>query len=353
MARLFISAVGKSSGKTTLTIGLAAAFARRGLDVRCFKKGPDYIDPMWHAAASGRACFNLDFNAQTRDEILATFGRGAAGGDISLIEGNKGLHDGVDEEGADSSAALAKLLRAPVLLVIDAEGMARGVAPLALGYSAFDRDVTIAGIALNKVGTPRQEGKLRRALERYTDLPVLGAIARDEALDLEERHLGLATPAETAHRDARIDAMAEVVLHNLDLDRVLAIAREAPALAEPAACAPAPVARDVTVAIARDAAFGFYYVDDLEALERAGARLVFFDALRDARLPPADALFVGGGFPETHAEALSANAALRRDVAAALAGGMPAYAECGGLMYLARSIEWRGRRHPMVGAVPA
>jgi cobyrinic acid a,c-diamide synthase len=193
MAHLLISAAHKSSGKTMVSIGLAAALGARGLCVQAFKKGPDYIDPMWLARASGRPCYNLDFNTQSDAEIGALFARHARRADLALIEGNKGLHDGVDTEGRDSTAALAKLLGAPVVLVIDAAGVTRGVAPLVLGYQAFDREVAIRGVLLNRVGSARQESKLRQALERYTDVPVLGAIGRNEALVVRERHLGLTT----------------------------------------------------------------------------------------------------------------------------------------------------------------
>ena len=182
MARFFLSAAHKSSGKTTIAIGLAAALAADGATVQTFKKGPDYIDPMWLKRASGRPCYNLDFNTQTPAGILATFARNARGADIALIEGAKGLHDGVDVEGSDSSAALAKLLAAPIVLVVDASGMARGVAPLVQGYAAFDPEARIAGVILNKVGSERQTAKLRSALERYTDIPVLGAVGRDEGV---------------------------------------------------------------------------------------------------------------------------------------------------------------------------
>ena len=198
MAQFLISAAHKSSGKTMVSIGLAAAFGARGLRVQPFKKGPDYIDPMWLARASGRPCYNLDFNTQTEAEIRALFARHAGRADLALIEGNKGLHDGVDLEGRDSTAALAKLLGAPVVLVIDATGITRGVAPLVLGYQVFDRGVAIGGVILNRVASARQEGKLRQAIERYTDVPVIGAIGRDPDLVVKERHLGLTTPDEMA-----------------------------------------------------------------------------------------------------------------------------------------------------------
>ena len=352
MGRLFISATHKSSGKTTISAGLAGALAARGLSVQTFKKGPDYIDPLWLARASGRACYNLDFNTQTETEIVATFRNRSRGADISLVEGNKGLHDGVDVAGADCSAALARLLRTPVVLVVDTMGMARGIAPLILGYTAFDQSVGIAGIILNRVGGARQESKLRQALERYTDVPVLGAIGRDDGLSVPERHLGLTTPAEDAGRDEKLAHMRDVVARNVDLDRLIAIATAAGSPAGPAVVE-AAVERDIRIAVARDAAFGFYYADDFGALERAGAELVFVDLVRDERLPAVDALFIGGGFPETQAAALSANCAMRAQVRAAIDGGLPTYAECGGLMYLTRSIAFRGHSHEMVGVVPA
>ncbi len=353
MTRLFVSAAAKSSGKTTITLGLAAALHARGLKVQTFKKGPDYIDPMWLARASGRASYNLDFNTQSLDEIRALYARAYGDAEIALIEGNKGLHDGVDPLGGDSSAALAKLLRAPVVLIIDAHGMARGIAPLLLGYRNFDRDVEFAGIILNKVGGERQEGKLRQAIENYTDLKVLGALGRDNGLNIDERHLGLTTPSETGECDEVIAHAREAVFQGVDLDALLAAAAGEDRRPSPALRAlPAP---DVTLAVARDAAFGFYYADDLEALQEAGARLIFFDALRDAALPACDGLFIGGGFPETQSAALAANRPMRESIRAAIEAGLPTYAECGGLMYLTRSIAFGGlgAAQEMVGVIPA
>ncbi|MHB8884963.1 MAG: cobyrinate a,c-diamide synthase [Methylovirgula sp.] len=352
MGRLFLSAIHKSSGKTTVSLGLAAALTARGLAVQTFKKGPDYIDPMWLERASGRPCYNLDFNTQSEAEITATFRRGAQGKDVALIEGNKGLHDGMDPKGGDSSAALAKLLGAPVVLVVDVIGMMRGIAPLVLGYAAFDPGVRLGGVILNKIGLPRQESKLRQALEDYTDIPVLGAIGRDEDLSVNERHLGLTPPNETADLREIIKRIGDVVARGVDLDRLIEIAASAGHADAPEPSKPVGVA-DLRIAVARDAAFGFYYADDFLALERAGAQLIFFDAVTDEKLPAADALFIGGGFPETQAAALAANTSLRGQVREAIAGGLPTYAECGGLMYLTRSIHWRGETHEMVGAIPA
>jgi len=352
-AHFYIAAAHKSSGKTSVSIGLTAALANRGLAVQPFKKGPDYIDPLWLGRAAGRACYNLDFFTMSHAEILATYGSGAAAADISLIEGNKGLYDGLDVEGADSNAALAKLLSVPVVLVIDTSGMTRGVAALIGGYLDFDLDVDIRGVILNKVGGTRHEGKLRAALERYTDTKVLGAIGRDRALEIPERHLGLVPANESDRADATIARLADAVSAGVDVEHLIEIAGAADLPSETQATAtPAKPDPDVRIAIARDAAFGFYYQDDLEAFADAGAELIPFDALSDSRLPEADGLFIGGGFPETHLAALTANQSLLTDIRQALSGGMPAYAECGGLMYLARSIEWQGVKHNMVGAVP-
>jgi len=356
--RLLISAAHKSSGKTTFSTGLAAALTGRGLTVQTYKKGPDYIDPLWLARASRRPCYNLDFNTQDPAEIEATIAAHAAGVDLELIEGNKGLHDGVDLEGRDSTAALAKLIGAPVVLVLDAFGMTRGIAPLVMGYQVFDREVDIRGIVLNRVATARQEEKLRQALERYTDLKVLGVIGRSADLTVAERHLGLTTPQETDDAERVVAHLGETVAADVDLDALLDLAAtpahghrpsHVPSVVTTAATAEEPV----TIGVVRDEAFCFYYQDDLEALEAAGARLEYFSALSTPRLPAVDGLFIGGGFPESHIGALAANGSLRADIARAAAEGLPIYAECGGLMYLSRTITWKGESGEMVGVVPA
>jgi cobyrinic acid a,c-diamide synthase len=351
-ARLLISAAHKSSGKTTVTLGLCAALPLRGVRVQPFKKGPDYIDPMWLGMAAGRACHNLDYYTMSPGEIRSTFARHAQGMGLGLIEGNKGLYDGLDLEGSNSNAALAKLLGAPVVLVIDARGMTRGIAPLILGYQAFDPQVRIAGVILNKLGGRRHEQKLRAVIEHYTDVPVLGAISADPALEIVERHLGLIPSQESEAAGARIAAIGGAIAAQVDIERLLEIARSAPALDALVPPADIPAAADVRIGIARDAAFNFYYPGDLDALRAAGAQLVEIDTLRDPHLPLVDGLFIGGGFPETQMAALEANASLRGEIRCAIEAGLPVYAECGGLMYLARSLSWRGRTHAMVGAIP-
>ncbi|MBT3361597.1 MAG: cobyrinate a,c-diamide synthase, partial [Rhodospirillales bacterium] len=353
MAHFLVSATHKSSGKTTVSLGICAALTRLGHSVQPFKKGPDFIDPMWLSAASRRTCRNLDFNTQPDDEICGEFAHHHADARVSLIEGNNGLFDGTDVEGRNSNAAMAKLLGAPVLLVVNCAGMARSVAPLLMGYEAFDPDLRIGGVILNNVAGERHEGKLRAAVERYSDIPVLGTVRRDHSLRIAERHLGLVPTEEWGKAQTQIDAAADAIAGQLDLDALLAMADTAnPVTATPSA-APAPRPTDVRIGVARDSAFAFYYPGDLEAMNAAGAELVYFNAMRDTALPDVDGLFIGGGFPETHIAALEANPSLRADIRKAIENGLPTYAECGGLMYLARQIEWQGSRGKMVGAIAA
>ncbi|MDA8095173.1 MAG: hydrogenobyrinic acid a,c-diamide synthase (glutamine-hydrolyzing) [Betaproteobacteria bacterium] len=352
-ARLLISAAHKSSGKTTLSIGLCAALSKAGHAVQPFKKGPDYIDPMWLSKASKRSCFNLDFYLMPPAEIVALFARHAEGADLCLIEGNKGLYDGLDLKGSNSNAALARLLDAPVVLVIDARGTIRGVAPLLLGYQAFDPEIRIGGVILNRVGGARHEQKLRAVIEHYTDIPVLGAVHENARLAIEERHLGLMPSGEAEAAAATIEEIGRIVASQVDLDRLVDVAREAaPMATAPGASRARASAARLRIGILQDRAFGFYYADDLERLADGGADLVPIDALHDAELPPIDGLICGGGFPEVFIGELEANAGLRSALKRAIEGGLPVYAECGGLMYLSRSISWRGTRGEMVGVIP-
>ena len=352
--RFMVSATHRSSGKSTISMGLCAALVARGLAVQPYKKGPDFIDPMWLTAASGRRCRNLDPWLCDAGEIVAAFHRHAAGADVALVEGNTGLHDGLALDGSDSNAALARMLGLPVVLVIDVRGMTRGVAPLLLGQQAFDPAVRIAGVVLNNVGGSRHEAKLRRALEAYTDVPVLGAVQQDAGLVIDEGHLGLVPANEAGGVAAIVADIARSIARQVDLDALLeAVAPGAPFAAPPdPGQRPAPPAGDIRIGIADDRAFGFYYADDLDALRAAGATLPRFDTLNDSDLPRVDALFIGGGFPERHARELEANAVLRARIRGAIDAGMPVYAECGGLMYLARSLGQDGHRYRMVGALP-
>ena len=353
MSRLLISAAHKSSGKTTVSLGLCAALAQRGLQVQPFKKGPDYIDPMWLSLAAGRACHNLDFYCMSHEEIINSIGHYSTDADISLIEGNKGLYDGLDLDGSNSNAALATLTQTPVILVLDARGMTRGIAPLILGYQAFDPAVHIAGVILNQLGGSRHEAKLRSVIEHYTDVPVIGGVHRNKSMEIVERHLGLIPSNEDTNAINKIREISNLISHQVDLDILLATAA-ADTLSFTARQPGTPSDNTaVKIGIARDAAFGFYYPDDLEALTRAGAELVPFNTLTDTRLPDIDGLFIGGGFPESHMQALAANTLLKTAIRKAIEGGLPAYAECGGLMYLTRRLSRDDQHAEMVGIIPA
>ena len=352
MPRVFISAAHKSSGKTTVTLGLCAALHARGHAVQPFKKGPDYIDPMWLGLAADRPCYNLDFHMMQRPEIAQCFGTRAADARISLIEGNKGLYDGLDLDGSNSNAALAKLLGVPVVLVIDARGMTRGVAPLILGYQAFDPEINIAGVILNNLGGSRHESKLRAVIEHYTQVEVIGAVQHNASLQITERHLGLVPANEQPAARQKMQQVGERIAEQVSVDRLLAIADSAPALAWGHQVAVQAASGPLRIAIARDQAFGFYYSEDLDTLRASGIELVSVDTMNDKSLPDVDGLIIGGGFPEVFMEQLEANRGLRRDIHTQIERGLPTYAECGGLMYLAKSIHWKNQTRQMVGSVP-
>jgi len=357
MSYLYLSAAHKSSGKTTLTLGLCRALHDRGMKVQAYKKGPDYIDPIWHRLASRQPSYNLDFHMMDQDEILGLFMRHDSPADISLIEGNKGLYDGMDTEGSNSNAALAKLLGAPVVLVLDCVGMTRGIAPLVLGYQAFDPEINIAGVILNKVGGPRHEEKLRAVIERYTDVKVIGAMRMDAEISIVERHLGLMPANESDQAEVRIDAIANRVRAQVDLDALIEIARLAcpPKTASAVSTslsANTANAASLKLAYANDQAFGFYYQEDIDTLRDAGVQIIPFNTLTDPALPDVDGLIIGGGFPEVFVDQLAVNSNLRADIRRAVNAGLPVYAECGGLMYLSRSLRWNDVYGDMVGVIP-
>ena len=354
MPRLYISAAHKSSGKTTLSIGLCAAYAQQGLKVQPYKKGPDYIDPLWLTQASQRCACNLDFNTMSHDEILRVFQQRREGADITIIEGNKGLHDGMSMDGADSNAGMAKLLKSPVVLVLDTRGVSRGVAPLLLGYQQFDPDVNIAGVIFNMAGGARHAAKLRSVAETYTDIPVLGVVNRHKDLELTERHLGLMPSNENQQSANIIKAIASQVSDQVDLEACLSVAKQSGELPNYSPLEiPDMPNTTVRIGICEDRAFSFYYLSDLHALQLAGAELVSINTLEDSELPNIDGLFIGGGFPETHMQALSQNKSIRESIRQSIEAGLPAYAECGGLMYLSKRLNWDGQSAEMVGVIPS
>lgn len=357
MPHLLISAAHKSSGKTTLTVGICAALVARGITVQPFKKGPDYIDSLWLTAAANRPCYNLDFYTMTPSEIRDTMVQTSYGTDISIIEGNKGLYDGMDVRGSNSNAALARLSGAPVVLVLDTQGMTRGVAPLILGYQTFDKNIYIAGVILNQVGGERHESKLREAIEYHTNVPIIGAVRRNSHLAIAERHLGLIPSNEIHQSQTKIHTIAKLIASQVNLDELCNIAQGAKQTfsssrnAKPS-LPKSPPTPDLKIGIIRDAVFGFYYQDDLQALQTAGAELVFIDALHDLRLPTIDGLFIGGGFPEEKMQDLSNNHNFKQNLHDAIERFLPVYAECGGLMYLSRQLTWQTKTCKMVGVLP-
>jgi cobyrinic acid a,c-diamide synthase len=358
-ARLVIAGVASNVGKTTLTVGLLAALKRRGLDVRPFKAGPDYIDPTYHACAAGVPSRNLDTWLLPAEALRASFARATTGSDLALIEGVMGLYDGAEYlSDAGSTAALAKMLDAPVALVLDVRAQARSAAAVALGFQRFDPDLHLVGFLLNRVGSPGHAAGVRAAIEAETGLPVFGAVPGAEGITIPDRHLGLLPANERSDaselRDL-VDNLAEIVAESCDLDALVACARAAPPLASVSVRRPVPQPGALPViAIARDRAFSFYYEDNLDLLHDAGAEIAFFSPLVDRELPPhTAALYLGGGFPEVYAADLAANAPMRALLRAVLADGMPCYAECGGLMYLTESLVDHERvQHPMVGVIP-
>lgn len=365
--RLVIGAPQGRSGKTTVSLGLCAALAGRGLLVQPFKKGPDYIDPSWLSEAAGRTCRTLDpFFLEEGVRVRQAFARGALGADLCLIEGNHGLYDSLEEDGSGSTAAVARALGAPILLVVNASRASRSIAALVQGYQNFEPDTPIAGVVLNNVagvkrGASRHEEKLRRAVEYHCGVPVVGAMPRDERLTIPDRHLGLIPRGEDDGLLAAVQACRTAVERYLDLDLALDIARSAAPWLDfelISQSLPPPNSRDggkeTVIGVIRDQAFTFYYPANLEALEAAGAGLVVIDALHDPALPSIDGLYIGGGFPEMFMEQLEANYSLRAEIRSAVEGGLPVYAECGGLMYLSRRLHWglSHRSAEMVGALP-
>ncbi len=356
--RIIIAGTGGDCGKTIVSVGMAAAWVREGCAVAPFKKGPDYIDAAWLSLAAGRTAHNLDTWMMGPEGVLGSFAANAINGGVHLIEGNRGLYDGEDAHGTHSSARLAKLLGAPVILVLPANKMTRTVAAIALGMKLMDPELNFAGVLLNRVATARQETIMRAAVEAETGLPVLGAIPRAEGELLPGRHLGLVTPQEHARAAQSVTAAADLISRSVDLSSLRAIA-EAAALnpVTPTAgkssqfIAPAD-GHGLRIGYFRSPAFTFYYPENLEAIKRTGAVLVDVDPLNDDKLPAIDALYIGGGFPETHAAQLAGNGSFRVSVADSAQRGMPIWAECGGLIFLARSIQWKDSNYPMASFLP-
>jgi len=353
--RVVVAGLSGDAGKTLVAVGLALAARRRGLLVRGFKKGPDYIDAAWLRWATGQPARNLDSFLMGVDGVRAQFLRHALPDGVNVIEGNRGLYDGVDAAGTHSTATLAKALRAPVVLVVNATKVTRTAAACVLGCQALDPDVWIAGVVLNHVGGSRHERVLREAVESTCRLPVLGVLPKIPGETfMPSRHLGLVPPEEHGDCETLERRMHQFVAGRLAVDDILAIARQAPDVdAGGGRRAETVSGSGLKIGYLRDAAFTFYYPDNLEAIEVSGARLVPISALADTGLPgDLDALYVGGGFPETHAARLTANQTFLASLRDQAEAGLPIYGECGGLMLLSRGIAWRGVFSPMAGVLP-
>jgi cobyrinic acid a,c-diamide synthase len=350
--RVLLAAASSDSGKTTIALGLVTALRNRSLTVAAMKSGPDFIDAAHLGRASGRTARNLDAFLAPEEAVRRSFVRGAAGADIAIVEGAMGLFDGRHGSGEGSSAHVARVLGAPVVLVLDCAKASSTIGAIAYGLANFDPRTRVVGAILNRVASDAHANTVRDAVQS-AGVAVLGVIRRDERIVLPSRHLGLVEPGGDGWQ-AAVDAAADAVTRCCDLDAILAFAQAAPPLdaMKPARSVPAAGA-PARIAIARDEAFWFYDEASLEALTDAGAEFVPYAPLRDPFPADVTGAFIGGGYPELHAEALAANVAARDGLARAIAAGMPTYAECGGLMYLGEALETPFAAHPMVGAVPA
>ena len=354
--RLIIAALRGGAGKTTLAVAMTVALRRQGITVTPFKKGPDYIDAAWLSRAASGPCYNLDTFLMGPEQVVRSFSRHAAQGAVSIIEGNRGLFDGVNAAGEFSTAELAKLLHAPVVLIVDCDKVTRTAAAMVLGCLNLDPDVDIRGVIISRVNGNRHASVIRQAIEEYTGLPVYGTVPRLPDLPFVQRHLGLIPPEEYTFVPQALEKANSIADDYLDVPALLQVAHSAspwmvdafpkPALSDGNREAP------VTIGVIKDTAFQFYYSENIEALTDLGAKVIPISALDAKTLPPVDALYIGGGFPETHAGRLSMNESFRLSLREAAEAGLPIYAECGGFIYLGESLTINNRLFPMVGALP-
>lgn len=370
LPRIIIAGTHSGVGKTTLTLGIILSLRKRGINVQAFKTGPDYIDPTYHSEASGEICANLDSWLLSKAALIELFKRRSGDADFSVIEGVMGLYDGLKDTELGSTAHLAKMLNSPVILTLDARSLSRSAAATALGYKEFDRNVDIAGVLLNNIASIKHYHYIKAAIERKTGIPVLGYLPRDPDLKLSQRHLGLVPLEEKKLNLDFYKRLSRLVEANINLTRLLKIGRQAKPIPCPRKIIFTPhlLKKDcgvkegagfkkesaeerVTIAVAKDEAFNFYYHDNLDILSHLGADIVTFSPLKDRELPKGvDGLYIGGGFPEVFASSLSKNKSLKRSIRQKAEEGLPTYAECGGLMYLVESlIDFKKRKFSMVG----
>ncbi len=374
--RILLSAGSSSSGKTTITIGLLAALTEAGYKVQPYKVGLDYIDPSYYSEITGRRARNIDGFLMDEEGVRDVFIHGAevdGEADIAIIEGVRGLYEGFDSfTDTGSTAQIAKILQCSVILIINARSITRSAAALVSGFKDFDKDVHIAGVILNNIGGPRHEKKATEAIEHYTGIPVIGVIRRNNSMKISMRHLGLVPAIEERRRadnfDERIEFIRETIKDGIRIDRLLETANAALDIERPSETVFSPLEIEgeaPVIGVALDEAFNFYYHDNLELLEMAGAKIEYFSPVNDSKLPDVDGLYLGGGYPELFAEQLENNVSMREDILDASRSGMPIYAECGGLMYLTEKLstgvkgkgahhmaEMPESTHEMVGALP-
>lgn len=353
--RILIAGLAGDSGKTIVSLSLATAWKSKGLAIAAFKKGPDYIDAAWLSYAAQSTCRNLDTYLVPERDVIDIFASGSQSSDIALIEGNRGIFDGKDVSGTHSTSGLAKLLQAPVVLVVDVTKSTRTIAALVKGCIDFEPELRIAGVILNKVAGTRHQNIVSSAIEKYCRLPILGAIPKlgDSSKLIPGRHLGLVTPSEYAEAEDLHKLLLKIGTNYIDYEKIIEIANNAePLNSERPEIKSISYTDRVKIGYFSDSIFTFYYPENLEALENNGAELVAISSIADKELPPVDALYIGGGFPETQADKLVENKTMIASVRKAAVSGMPIYAECGGLIYLSRSLLLDDRLYPMAGVFP-
>jgi cobyrinic acid a,c-diamide synthase len=360
LPRILIAALRGGSGKTVISVGIIAALAKQGKAVAPFKKGPDYIDAGWLALSAGRPCYNLDNFLISETKIIESFLRHSQGCDIAIIEGNRGLYDGIDTEGKTSTAELAKLLQTPVILCLDCTKTTRTLAAIVLGCLKFDADVQLKGIILNHVAGMRHQENVRKNIEYHCGIPVLGAVPKLKQQNFPERHMGLIPTPEHSSSFASVSGIADTIAKHVDLHAVEHIACNAGSLNVQKDLSDRDSRYEVIeidsespeIGIIKDSAFQFYYPDNIEALQAAGASIIFISPFGDNDFPDVDALYIGGGFPETHAEMLAEKESFRKKLKGMAENGLPIYAECGGLIYLGEKLILKDKVYPMAGVLP-
>lgn len=357
---IVIAGLSGGSGKTIISLGITAAWKEKGFKVSPFKKGPDYIDAGWLSKSAGRPCYNLDTFLCVPPIVRHSYQKNSKGCDIAVIEGNRGLYDGIDTDGSTSTAELAKLLKLPVLLVLDCTKSTRTMAALLMGCMKFDPEINICGVILNRIAGKRHEGKVRANIEKFCHIPVFGAVPKLKVEDFPERHMGLLTSEEHTFSDQAIKSTLKVARDTINLDKLYETVigkennKEPETIVQINSLDVTPVIKPepVTIGIIRDSAFQFYYPDNIDALKNLGASIVFISPLTEESIPDVHAIYMGGGFPETHAPQLAGNIAFRENLKKLSQNGLPIYAECGGLIFLGQSIQLGDHIFPMSGSLP-